>query len=97
MSPRLAKQEMEFCQSLWSLYKVSVTKTLCGDRNTIQMTKFLALHDSIGLPDTLKQYIVVIHVPEYFRHHNVSLRASAEEGWKYRTYFYNVSSEPEQI
>ena len=79
------------------LYKVSVTKTLCGDRNTIQMTKFLALHDSIGLPDTLKQYIVVIHVPEYFRHHNVSLRASAEEGWKYRTYFYNVSSEPEQI
>ena len=31
MSPRLAKQEMEFCQSLWSLYKVSVTKTLFGD------------------------------------------------------------------
>ena len=43
------------------------------------MTKFLALHDSIGLPDTLKQYIVVTHVPEYFRHHNVTLRASSEE------------------
>ena len=79
MSPRLAKQEMELCQSLWSLYKVSVTKTLCGDRNTIQMTKFLALHDSIGLPDILKQYIIVTHVPEYFRHHNVTLRASSEE------------------
>ena len=81
MSPRLAKQEMEFCQSLSSLCStrsLSLRLSLATG-NAIQMTKFLALHDSIGLPDTLKQYIVVTHVPKYFRHNNVTLRASLEE------------------
>ena len=41
--------------------------------------KFLALHHSIGLMDTLKQHILVTHVPEYFDLHGVTLRASSEE------------------
>ena len=80
--PRLARQVVEFCQSLWSLYKVSVTKTLCDDWRVYTedyKAKFLALHHSIGLMDTLKQHVVVTHVPEYFKTHRWTLRASSEE------------------
>ena len=82
VSPRLAKQVVDFCQSLWRLYKVSVAKTLVDnwkDFTDDYTKKFLALHHSIGLMDTLKQHILVTHVPEYFDLHGVTLRASSEE------------------
>ena len=82
VSPRLAKQVVEYCQSLWSLYKVSVAKELCTNWKTFTddyTKKFKVLHHSIGLMDTLKQHIIVTHVPEYFDLHGVTLRASSEE------------------
>ena len=82
VSPRLAKQVVDFCQSLWRLYKVSVAKTLVDnwkDFTDDYTKKFLALHHSIGLMDTLKQHILVTHVPKYFDLHGVTLRASSEE------------------
>ena len=82
VSPRLAKQVVEYCQSLWTLYKVSVAKELVNNWKffTDDYTKkFQVLHRRIGLMDTLKQHIIVTHVPEYFALHGVTLRASSEE------------------
>ena len=79
---RLAVQVVEYCQSLWDLYKISVTKTLT-DRYKFYIedytTKFLRLYDRIKLPFTLKQHIIVSHLGEYFDLTKQTLRASSEE------------------
>ena len=80
--PTVAKLVLSYCQSLWSLYKVSVSDTLCG--NWKEFTdkyekKFRAIHRSLGLMDTLKQHILVCHVPEYFEVTGQTLKASSEE------------------
>ena len=80
--PRLAKKMVGFCQSLWDLYKVSVSKTLCDNWRTFTdryEAKFRSLHRTIGLMDTLKQHILVSHVPEYFDVTGKTLWASSEE------------------
>ena len=54
---RLAKQVVDFCQSLWSLYKMSVAKTLVSDyKRYIEdyKAKFMILYRRIGLMFTLK-------------------------------------------
>ena len=79
---RLAVEVVEYCKSLWSLYKMSVSKKLCPDYWSYikdYTAKFLRLYDRIQLPFTLKQHIIVSHVGEYFDLTKQSLRASSEE------------------
>ena len=82
VSPRLAKQVVDFCESLWSLYKVSVAKFLNPNYDKFikdYTVKFMALHKSIGLMFTLKQHIIISHVKEYFDVTKETLRCTSEE------------------
>ena len=79
---RLAKQVVDFCQSLWSLYKMSVSKTLDPDYKKYiddYRVKFMILYRRIGLMFTLKEHVVISHVEEYFDTKQETLRWSSEE------------------